>query len=262
MHIVCVEKEKTAAAQFRKTASNFSDVDSIRLFYDGNSALEWAEEHQIDAAFLEMDLPDCHGLVLAKQLQDINKDVRIIFITDDGQYALEAFGVSAIGYVLKPYGKEEIRKELDKAARYRPARQRKIVIQTIPVFSVFVDDAPICAKHRKAMELLALLVDRRGAGLTAGEAVACLWPDRMVSDALFRVTWKRLVEILTQAGIEWLLVSKGKQRYIQADRVECDLYKILDGNQDAEGLYAGEYLREYEWAEMRNAQLSQMLDVY
>lgn len=262
MHIICVDIDKTARESFRQMAADFSEIDSIRLFPDGASALSWIDGHQVDAAFIAMDLPDLHGLELAEQLISADPNIRVIFLTQYNQYALEAFRVGAIGYLLKPYCRQDLKRELDKSLRFMPIREKCVVIQTIPSFSVTVDGIPLRTKHLKALELLALLVDRRERGITSGEATACLWPDKIVSDALFRVTWKRLSDMLGQAGIDWLIASKGRQKYIVADKIECDLYRILDGDAEASSRFAGEYMREYEWAENRNAQLCQMLDVY
>lgn len=53
--------------------------------------------------------------------------------------------------------------------------------------------------------------------------------------------------------------SADGRRYLRADAVDCDLYRILAGDRQAARKYAGEYLAEYEWSEGRNAQLYWML---
>ena len=61
---------------------------------------------------------------------------------------------------------------------------------------------------------------------------------------------------LKEAGIEELVATSGREKYIDCSMVDCDLYHILEGDTDAMQYYAGEYMREYSWAETRNAQLS------
>lgn len=175
------------------------------------------------------------------------------------QYALEAFGVDAIGYVLKPYTREEISKELQKAALVRSLPQKRVVIQTIPSFVVSVDGKVLHFDRSKPEELLALLVDRADAGITAGEAIACLWPGRPADEStqsLYRVTFHRLMEELKEAGISHIVGSEGRKKYIVRDQTDCDLYRILDGSIKEIKNYDGEYMREYSWAESRNAQLN------
>ncbi|MGN0134939.1 MAG: response regulator [Anaerotignum sp.] len=262
MHVIYVDDERPALENFRLTVENFADVDSLHLFQTGSAALEWAAEHTVDVAFLDMELPDLHGLSLAKGLRKHNQYIRIIFVTAYSQYALEAWGVDAIGYVLKPYSAADIRKELNKAASFRPLAAHRVVIQTIPTFSVTVNGRGLHLSRTKSRELFALLVDRGGRGITTGEGIACLWPDRTNdtnTQSLFRMTYKRLVDALEEAGIGDIIISRENHRYIRVDQVECDLYRILSGDKEAAKKYAGSYLREYSWAEERNAQLFRML---
>lgn len=106
--------------------------------------------------------------------------------------------------------------------------------------------------------MLALLVDRGDRGFTASEGIACLWPDR-ASDAstqsLLRMTYKRLLATLENAGVANILATRDNRRYLKTSAVECDLYRILNGDKQAARKYNGAYLQEYEWAEERNAQL-------
>lgn len=181
MRIICVDDEKPALENFRLTAEGIPQVSSLELFLDGKSALEWVKGHKTDAAFLDMEMPGLHGLELARRLKEAEPNICIIFVTAYSQYALEAFGVDAIGYLLKPYTCQEVQKELEKAARFRPKPVKHIVIQTIPVFSVSIDGKVLNLGRTKPEELLALLVDRADAGITAGERLpACGRTGRMM----------------------------------------------------------------------------------
>ena len=115
----------------------------------------------------------------------------------------------------------------------------------------------------KPEELLALLVDRAEAGVTAGEAIACLWPERTADEntqTLYRVTFHRMMEALKEAGIEHIIGSEGRKLLILMEQVDCDLYRLLSGNINELQNYCGEYMKEYSWAESRNAQLNSIKD--
>ena len=259
MKVICVDDEQPILDNFRMKVKDFPEIESLQLFSDGNEALKWAEINQVDTAFLDMEMTNMTGIELAKRLKAIDKNIRIVFVTAFEQYALDAFGVDAIGYVLKPYTREEIHKEIQKAALVRSRPPKRVVIQTIPNFVVSVDGKALHLDRAKPEELLALLVDRADAGITAGEAIACLWPGRPADEStqsLYRVTFHRLMEALKEAGIGHIIESEGRKRYIVKDQVDCDLYHILDGNTKEIKTYDGEYMREYSWAESRNAQLN------
>lgn len=265
MKVICVDDEQPVLDNFKRKVKDISEIESLHLFLSGQEALEWAAEHPVDTAFLDIEMADINGIELAKKLRQTDENIRIVFVTAYGQYALEAFGVDAIGYLLKPYSREDIRKELNKAIRMRPLPKKRVEIQTIPNFSVLVDGNVLSFGRTKSEELLALLVDRGTAGLTVGEAIACLWPGRPSDEntqTLYRVTFHRLMEALRDAGVEHIISAEGRTKYILRDQVDCDLYRILDGNEEMIQNYGGEYLKEYSWAETRNAQLSSIKAAY
>lgn len=261
MHIIYVDDEQPALNNFRLTAAKIQEIDSLNLFRSGAEALNWMKEHVVDIAFLDMEMPGVHGLSLAQKLKEISPDTRIVFTTAYDQYAMEAWGVDAVGYILKPYTVNDIRKELKKCI-YRPLPSQRVVIQTIPTLAVTVDGVPLHLPGTKTRELFALMIDRGDRGITAGEGIAYLWPDRP-SDAsaqsLFRMTYKRLADMLEEAGIGNIIESRENRRYLKANQVDCDLYRILSGDRQAAQKYDGEYMREYSWAEDRNGQLYRMI---
>lgn len=261
MKIIYVDDEMPAIDNFRLTVEHFSEVKELHTFQSGEEALQFAESHTVDVAFLDMEMPGIHGLELAGKLKEYDREIRVVFVTAFGQYALEAFGVDATGYVLKPYTAEDIHKELAKCA-YKHLPSHRVVIRTIPYLSVRVDGAPLYVAGSKPREMLALLIDRGEQGFTMGEAIACLWPDRnadLGTQSLCRMTWKRLADALEQAGVGYLVDKKENRRYLKVDEVDCDLYRIQAGDKQARELYCGAYLSEYPWAEERNAQLYWMM---
>lgn len=260
MHVIYADDEIPAINNFRLTVENFPEIKELHTFQSGEEALEYAKSNTVDAAFLDMEMPGIHGLELAKALKAHDSEIRIIFVTAFGQYALDAFGVDATGYLLKPYTAADIRKELAKCT-YKHLPSHRMVVQTIPTFSITVDGSPLSISGSKPREMLALLIDCGEHGFTIGEAIACLWPDRPADSAtqsLCRMTWKRLSDALENAGVGDVLYTSDNRRYLKTDAVDCDLYRILAGDKHAAKKYNGAYLSEYDWSEDRNAQLYKM----
>lgn len=263
MRLIYVDDEKPALDNFRLTVERFREVSSLELFSDPEAAVEWVKTHPVDGAFLDIELPGVGGLALARELCKYNANIRIAFLTAYKQYAMEAWeSTDAVGYVLKPYSADDIHKQLQRMIRFRPAPKCRVEIRTIPNLSITVDGDPFYLKREKARELFALLVDRGEAGITTGEGISCLWPDRpnnRETGTLFRMTFMRLSEALREVGVDNILTSAGNRRAIRTDQVDCDLYRILDGDRDAARGYNGVYLQEYSWAEERNGQLHRLL---
>ena len=153
-------------------------------------------------------------------------------------------------------------REANVAAEFPALPPKCVVIRTIPTFYVTVDGVALHLGRAKPRELLALLVDRGERGITTGEGIAYLWPDRpndTNTQSLFRMTYKRLADALGEAGIDYIIGSREKRRFIRVDRVDCDLYRILAGDKQTARQYDGQYMQEYSWAEDRNGQLYRML---
>ena len=132
MKVIYVDDETALLDNFRMTVEGLSMVEELNLFRKSEEALKWAQDHPVEVAFLDIQMPGINGIELAKRLKGIDRNIRIVFVTAYEQYALEAFGVDAIGYLLKPYFREDVEKELEKASyigsrpkkkmKYRPCR--------------------------------------------------------------------------------------------------------------------------------------------
>ena len=258
MRVLYVGENLSELNQFQRAVEHMKEVKNLYLFSNEKEVLEWIKKDIVDIAFLDVQMLQIDGIALAKKLKKIDKNIRIIFIANSKAYAWDAFSVDAVGYILRPYKTKDLYKEIEKASRIRPYITKRVEIRTIPDFSCMVDGKILHMGRAKTEELLALLVDRAEAGLTTGEALAYLWPNRPEDEntkTLYRVTFYRMLEVLKRVNAEHIVVSKGRKKYICKEEVECDLYHILDGEESAIECYAGDYMQRFSWAETRNAQL-------
>ncbi len=265
VRLLYVDDEELAITRFTLMAQKLEGVDSLVTFQNPLEALEYAKQNPVDVAFLDVEMPQMEGIELARELKAQDADIRVIFVTAFNQYALDAFEVDAVGYLMKPYSPEKLEKELEKARRVKRAAQHKVYIQTMPSFEVFVDGEVLMIGRQKVKELLALLVDKNGSTLTAGQAICALWEDRPDDDAtkaLYRMTMKRLKDLLVENKIDYILEDGSSQKTLKPEEVVCDYYEVLSGNEEYCKKYHGEYMSEYAWAEDTNAKLADMLDVY
>ena len=149
MKVICVDDEQPALDTFRSKAKGFPEIESLRLFSDCEEAIRYAGENRIDAAFLDIEMPDMGGIELARELKKKDCNIRIFFMTAFEQYALDAFGVKALGYIMKPYTKEEIGEALETAALMRSRPKKRVEIETIPSFTVYVDGKRLALGGKK-----------------------------------------------------------------------------------------------------------------
>lgn len=195
MNVIYVDDEKLQLTNFRLTVEEMKIIDSLETFGEGEKALAWAEKHLVDVAFLDIEMRGMNGIELARHLKAIDENIQVVFVTAYEQYALEAYWVDAIGYLLKPYLSEDIEKHLKRAGCFRKIPKKEIQIHTMPEFSVSVNGKPILLGRNKPEELFALLVDRGESGLLKKDAVENLW-NGCSSDNIYWTTMSRLKKIL------------------------------------------------------------------
>lgn len=129
---------------------------------------------------------------------------------------------------------------------------RTVSIRTFGYFDVFVGDKPIAFRNKKAKELFALLVDRKGGYVTSEEAIGFLWEDEpsdTVTLARYRKVALRLKNTLEEYGISDVVESVHGKRRIVMEKVQCDLYNYLSGKEEYAQLFKGSYLTNYSWGE-------------
>lgn len=258
MKIIFVDDETTAHIKFKSYAKRAGVLENTVFFYDPEEADGYIRQNPVDIAVLDIEMAGMSGIELGRAIKAFDANIKIIYTTGYGEYALDAFGVDAMGYLMKPYSFEDLQKELDKAMRMQPIRENKIIVKTIPRFEVFVDDKPLVFSRKKVKELLALMVDRQGVTLPTGEAIAYLWedrPDDQKTKTLFRVTLKRLYDFLEEKNIRCILHEDPNIRAVDPSAFACDSYMLLDGSIEEMKKYNGLYMEEYAWAEDTNAKI-------
>ncbi len=135
----------------------------------------------------------------------------------------------------------------------------KVFIRTFGYFDVFIDGKPMVFRNKKAKELLALLVDRRGGFITSEEAIGYLWENETantVTMARYRKEALRLKNALEEYGIDDIMESVDGKRRIVPERVECDLYNYLAQKDAVKPLFKGHYLSNYSWGEVTLGELT------
>lgn len=211
-----------------------------------------------DVVFSDIELPGMSGLTLAVKIKEAAPNARIIFATGYDQYALEAYRLHAQGYLMKPVDASAIREELDQLPKPPVSRPKTLYVQCFGPFDVFWQGESLPFQRRRTKELLAFLVDRKGAVCTAEEIAAALWENETDLGKVkhqIRNLVSDLRATLKQIGREELLIRRSGLLAIRADQIDCDYYRMLSGDPNALNAYHGEYMTQYSWAEMTSGRL-------
>ena len=254
MKVMIVDDEDHALRALSKCVSEIKPDAEISCFMRSDQALSYVNMGNIvDVAFLDINMPVINGIELAKEMKKIRPTLNVVFCTAYSEYAVDAIRLHASGYVNKPYKKEDIEKELDNLLHPIVPQMPKIFVRTFGDFDLFVDGVPVKFKREKAKELLAYLVDKRGAVCSPRDICAALWENDK-PDYLRKLT-QELTEALRLANAEGIFVKRFKEFFIMPDRFICDYYDYLEGKPYAINAFRGEYMTQYSWAEATMATL-------
>ncbi len=116
-----VDDEQLARDELAYLVQSVGDVDVLALGKNGIEAVNLIKEHSPDLVFLDVQMPGLDGFAVIKKLLDKKISVpQVIFATAFDQYAVKAFEVNAVDYLLKPYDKKRVEQAIDKARRNTP----------------------------------------------------------------------------------------------------------------------------------------------
>ena len=232
MKIAAVDDETHALERFERMVSEMADLELCGLFETGRQLLAYLKENPLDAVFLDIEMPGVNGLELAGQIQDLNENIDIIFITAFNQYAVEAFELQAVDYILKPLTEERLGKTVRRLLKTnRPAvRAGKPFVQCFGDFEVFLDGAALAWKNSKAKEVLAFLVHKNGVPVGWEKIADAVWPDYNAEKAQtnFHATTYLLRKRLAEAGMPHILESVRGNYRIATESIDCDVYRLED----------------------------------
>ena len=118
INTIIVDDEKPAREELAFLLKSFPDVNLIGQGKNGVEAVSLIKEHAPDLVFLDVQMPGLDGFgVLKKLVERKMKLPHVVFATAFDQYAVQAFDVNAVDYVLKPFDKGRIAKAIQRARK-------------------------------------------------------------------------------------------------------------------------------------------------
>ena len=118
LRVMLVDDEPLARDRLRQLLRPFADLVIVGEAEDGEGAIEKIEELRPDLLFLDIQMPGCSGLEVAASLPSPRP--RLIFCTAFDQYAIDAFELHAIDYLLKPVTRARLAKAIEHARGIPP----------------------------------------------------------------------------------------------------------------------------------------------
>ncbi len=261
MRIIVVDDEPLALRGLVQEIKKVLPECDVAGFTDSSEALMVLSDDHLapDVAFLDIEMPGINGIYLAKKFKDVHPKTNIIFVTSYSQYSLDAHGLHASGYLMKPVLSEDIRRELDDLRTPVSAPPSRVRIQTFGNFDIFVDSKLLVFFRSKAKEALAYIVSKNGSSVTIAELAAAIWEARAYNRSLqnqMQTVISDMMNTLRKAEAHNIIIKKRNSISIDISKVDCDYYRFLKGDSAAVNAYMGEFMNNYSWAEMITGYLS------
>lgn len=258
MPVFTIDDERPALETLNNAVREAIPGAEIRAFRRAAEALDYMEQHGVkpEIVFSDIRMPGIDGLVLAVRIKTLSPETRIVFVTAYSDYALKAFQVHASGYLVKPVSAAQILEALKYVSPGISAADNRLRVQCFGNFEVFWNGKPVLLKRRKSKELLAYLIDREGALCSAEEIIAVLWED----ETNLRNGKHKLRNLISDlktslSGAEGILIRQRDGLAVNRASVNCDYFRMLDGEAEAVNAFRGEYMTQYSWAEMTMSKL-------
>lgn len=195
-------------------------------FTDPAEALEYLKDNTVDAAFLDIEMPDLDGIELSGHVLELRPEIAVVFVTAYNQYAVEAFRLNALDYLMKPITAERLAETIHRIKERRgPAVSPTVAqVRCFGRFSVRAGQEVVKFRTEKAEELLAFLIDKRAGFVSRREIIDSLWEDFDGDRALihFNTTLHYLKKALLSCGIEiQIIYDRGGYR-LGLGALSCD----------------------------------------
>jgi two-component system response regulator LytT len=120
LSVIIVDDEQLARDELAYLLREIDGIDVVAQGKNGLEAVNLIRDHAPDLVFLDVQMPGLDGFGVIKKLMEKKIAIpQVIFATAFDQYAVKAFEVSALDYLLKPFDKKRIAQSVDKASKIR-----------------------------------------------------------------------------------------------------------------------------------------------
>lgn len=287
-----VDDEVHALKFLERLLVPYDSLDIVGACTNAEEALAALGREKVDVVFLDIEMRGMSGLEIAAQIERISPQTEIVFVTAYSQFALEAFELRAIDYLLKPLQRTRVEmmvqtllkrmnRRLEKVPHKNGAAEVRIqMFYQLKLLTADGNALPIRWRTQKAMEMFALLLHNRGQAVYRWQLIDWLWPEigsekasKLLHTSVYYLR-QLIKEHLSQVRIHY--ENEGYRLEIgelQIDAVEWERRlavleplsaKSIDAHMEMHNQYAGDYLEAhgFGWAENERQRLRQLWSLH
>lgn len=289
MKVLLIDDEQAMLTALSQLLSRIEDVEIVGMVRSSAEAVAFAAQHVVDLAFVDIMIAEDSGLTVALELRKRNADLDIVFVTSHKEYALDAFDVYPLDYIVKPVSLKRLEETVARAARGRVDKHNSGNADSSKRLSVTgLGGLQISSEQgdslkwmsRKSQELFAYLLLCHGNRVAKVRILEDLFHDREEknSELYLNTALYQLRRTLSTNGIKGIISSNREHYQMSLELIKIDFiefeerlsafHTIDENNKEAaiavENMYIGDLFddKTYGWALVERERLSSLYEAF
>ena len=255
MRAIVIEDEKPSLELMKRLIEKTGILELSGLYTDPKKALDDFSRISPDVVFADIEMPLINGMELAHKIKNMDDSIQVVFVTAYEKYAVEAFRVNAVDYILKPITQDDLNITVNRLVKNYNCRKfsadasKSKSIVTFGNLAVYGANANQRVQWPtvKTGELFACFVMSKGEPLEKWQLCERLWPQSSPPKAEHNLhsAINRLKNSLQEAGIVNHITYEDGAYWMDTTGFRCDVWefqRFIENNP----LINGENISRYE----------------
>lgn len=239
MKVLLVDDEPAMLLAMKLMLSRIEGVELAASFRSGREALDFVKDAELDIAFLDIEIGGDNGLELARALRKVRSDVAIVFTTSHAEYALDAYDVYPLDYMVKPISAKRLAETIDRAASLSRSSSDaaaalpsdRLTVRGFGCFEARSAAGTVRWISKKSMELFAYLLMHQGRSVSKQRILEAIFPNMPLknSEQYLNTAVYQLRKALSEHGCKEIVVKTQEQYHVDLAQVDVDFIQAEQG---------------------------------
>ena len=235
INVILIDDEEFALLEMEFLLKEYPHVNILGKFTNPIEALDKIELMKPHCVFIDINMPQLGGLDVTKKIQKSMAEIDVVFVTAYEQYAVEAFKVEAMDYLLKPVSKERLDQTVERLLRGKGLNRQMggnmLELRCMGSLQVgWRGRAPIKWRTEKEKELFAFLLNKKDMEVSRDRIIDELWGEEGVDRAvrLLHNSIYYIKKTLAEYGVKEEQISLSKRYCLKLGEIWYDRGLIED----------------------------------
>lgn len=275
MKVLVVDDEPAMLLAMKRMLTKLEGVELAGVFRNAAEAMDFIRDNNVELAFLDIKIGEDNGIELARGLRSSCADADIVFTTSHAEFAMPAYEVYPLDYMVKPISAKRLEQTIARAANRRGAStggasghaSSRLTVRGLGCFEAVSRQAgAVKWMSKKSAELFAYLLVHRGRSMAKTRVLEDIFPEMPLKNAeiYLNTAVYQLRKALAPHGFKESIQSSQEQYRVYLNQMDVDFFQFEQGVKELSDIktandaaaieleqrYAGELFEDksYEWA--------------